>query len=85
MIILISPNGFAKEHQDDSYEELIELRGVLIEQILHYETEECNHKDEWKGFPTPDVKYLMNLQYLAHISILIAKKYNSDFILGVEK
>ena len=32
--MMISPNAFANEHQDDSYEELLKLREELLIQIM---------------------------------------------------
>lgn len=80
-----SPNSFANEHQNDTYEELVELRGELLAQITKYEKEQSKDKGNWTNFPTPDVMYMMNLQYLARICNFIAKKYNEDFVMGEEK
>lgn len=81
--MMISPNGFVNEHQDDSYEDLIKLRGELIAQLEKYESEDHNNSNI-ANFPSPEVKYMMNLQYLARLCNLIAKKYNSDFAMGEE-
>ena len=34
--MMVSPNSFANEHQNDTYEELVELRGELMAQITKY-------------------------------------------------
>lgn len=82
--MMISPNNFANEHQDDSYEELIELRDELVGQLKKYE--EADHSNSNPAnFPSPEVKYMMNLQYVARLCNMIAKKYNSDFAMGEEK
>lgn len=83
--MMVSPNSFANEHQNDTYEELVQLRAELMEQILEYEKEDSKNKGNWTSFPTPDVKYMMNLQYLARVCNFIAKKYNEDFVMGEEK
>ena len=76
--MVLSPNEFANEHQDDSYEELLELRESLLASIYKYEKE--NEKKEFNpaNFPSPETKYLIDLQCLARICNFIAKRYNEQ-------
>ena len=82
--MMISPNAFANEHQGDSYEELLKLREELLIQIRDYEESDKSSLANIGSFPTPEVKYMMNLQYVARLCNMIAKKYNSTFAMGEE-
>ena len=60
--MMISPNAFANEHQGDSYEELLKLREELLIQIRDYEESDKSSSANIASFPTPEVKYMMNLR-----------------------
>lgn len=82
--MMVSPNAFANEHQDDSYEELVNLREELLIEINKYEASDKSASANIACFPTPEVRYMMNLQYVARLCNMIAKKYNSTFAMGEE-
>ena len=74
--MMISPDAFIEEQKDKTYQELLAERNKLIREIKQYESgEESEHIII---NPSPDVRYQCNLQYLAKICELIAKKYNEQ-------
>ncbi|MBR5932011.1 MAG: hypothetical protein IKZ95_08335 [Lachnospiraceae bacterium] len=66
--MMMSPQTYKDLHQDDSYEELLAERESLLEAIADFE----QNYDETKPFmyPSPQDKYLFNLEYLAELCAL---------------
>ena len=57
---------------------------VVCNMELDYEESDKSSSANIASFPTPEVKYMMNLQYVARLCNMIAKKYNSTFAMGEE-
>lgn len=75
---MISPETFAHEHADKTYEELIEIRNDLFNDIKRFE---ATPRNEGSGFiicPGPDVVYQMNHEYLSKICWLIVQKFQKE-------
>ena len=76
---MISPDAYAMMLKDDPYEELLSVRDELMEDILYFEA----HRDEPEEpriEPSAEVRYQCDLDYLAEVCKLIAKKYNEKFV-----
>ena len=83
--MMISPETFISEHENDSFSQLIQERGELIQEILKLEKllfDEDSTSEEWECHPRPEVKYQMNLEYLAELCRFISKKYNKEIVWG---
>ena len=70
--MMISPELFVKMHADETYEELLQLREELLDEIYGFEEDPSAG---WERMPGPDVVYRMNLQYLGKLCELIAEKH----------
>lgn len=76
--MMISPEAFALEHENDSYAELLALRDELIKDMREYES--SNEEIEEMRLPSPETIYLMNCQYLGKLCELIAVGYMREFV-----
>lgn len=79
--MMISPQTYADGIKDKSYEELIEEREKLIREIKHFEKhrKELMNNEKKMIFPSPDVEYQMNLEYLGSLCVLLSDKFNEKF------
>lgn len=78
--MMISPETFAEELKNKSYEELLKIRGELIAEILYFEEHiEEQMQNEIIISPSPDISYKMNLEYLGEICRLISEKFNEKY------
>ena len=79
--MMISPQSFVDEFEDESYASLLEERDKLMLEIKYFEKhrEEIMNSDEDVICPSPDVVYQMNLEYLGSLCMLISKKFNEEF------
>ena len=76
---MISPETFAEEHADKTYEELIEVRNELIRDIKQFEKNPSNEGTDFIMIcPGPDVVYQMNYEYLSKICLLIVQKFQEQ-------
>ncbi len=75
---MISPEVFADEHEDKTYEELIEVRDELINGIKQFEDMPQNEESDSIMCPGPDVFYQMNHEYLSKICLLIVQKFREQ-------
>ena len=73
--MMISPEMFADEYKENSYEELIKVRDNLIQDIRRFEKGNIT-EEEMMTKPSQDTRYQCNLEYLAEICKLIQEKYN---------
>jgi len=72
---MISPNNYYDLQKDKTYEELLIERFELIKSVEAFESSKNDENIEVS--PSPDVRYQMELQYLAKLCELIAEKYNA--------
>ena len=72
---MISPENYADRYKDMSYESLLKIRDVLIENIVEFENNKDKIVSDIIEHPSPDVVYSMNLQYLAQICNLLSEKF----------
>lgn len=81
--MMMSPEMYAEEHRDDSFEELIETRNDLVDELRTLEKmvfDKEQKGNSWDICPGPDVQYQMTLEYLSQICILLSEKYNGEFV-----
>ena len=74
--MMISPDSFYEEHENDSYEDLIKIRDELIAAIWKYEHNEVS-KDEYYICPSPQTVYWCNLEYLIEACKLVEAAYSA--------
>lgn len=83
--MMLSPDAFTDHLQDAPYLELIRKRDQLIQAICSFEKDELagdRSDPAWNTCPMPDVKYQMNLEYLAALCTLMREKYNEEYVSG---
>ena len=78
--MMISPENYEEERQDQPFEKLIAEGDALIKEIRLFE----KHRDEMLRDisidPSPEAVYLMNLEYLAKLCALLSQKYREKFL-----
>ncbi len=80
--MMISPECYVELNKDKTLPELIEEREDLCSEIKQLEQvvfAESRTGKEWQICPGPDVRYQMNLEYLAEICTYIKEKYNAEY------
>ena len=82
--MMISPNEFTERLKDKPYKELLKERTRLIKEIERFEKGKISETEYFRN-PSPDVVYQMNLQYLGKLCMLIADKYNEEYVWGNNK
>ncbi len=83
--MMISPITYVKEHENDTYEQLIKERNSLVRQIKNLEKivfDKEKQDESWHICPGPDVRYQMYLEYLAELCKFMQEKYNTEYIWG---
>ena len=75
---MISPEVFTEQHANKTYEELIEVRNDLINNIKRFEAMPQNEEPDFIICPGPDVVYQMNHEYLSKICLLIIQKFQEQ-------
>ena len=83
--MMISPAQYIETIKNDSFDELIKKREGLIKTIKKLEKivfSEEKESEEWQIHPGPDVRYQMNLQYLAELCNFMSEKYNNEIVWG---
>ena len=84
-MMMICPEYYAKQWGNTSYPELIRERDDLIGYLREFEEKETagDRSDlEWRYSPSPDVRYQMQLEYLAELCRLMKEKYNEEYVWG---
>ena len=84
--MMFSPDTFIKQLKDYTFPQLIAEKDSLVIEIKELEKivyENDRTDPEWNVDPSPDVRYQMNLEYLAALCKLIKEKYNRE-IVGAE-
>ena len=77
--MMISPESYTGMHRNASFEQLIAERNRLLREIRRLEKivfSEDRSADDWRIKPGPDVRYQMELEYLARLCLMIRTKYN---------
>ena len=87
--MMISPISYIEELKDNSFEQLIAERDSLIQEInelekIAFKKGEDRTDPAWQFRPGPDVRYQMNLGYLAELCNFIEEKYNREIVHGEE-
>jgi len=80
--MMISPEEFISEHAEKRYVELLPIRDVLLQDIRLFEESMGKEDDAVHIHPSPEVIYQMYLQYLGKLCVLIAEKYNEEYVWG---
>ena len=84
--MMFSPDTFIKQLNDYTFPQLIAEKDSLVIEIKELEKivyENDRTDQEWNVDPSPDIRYQMNLEYLAALCKLIKEKYNRE-IVGAE-
>ena len=83
--MMISPDVFVKQFEDVPFLDLIRERDRLITEIRRFEVREMagdRSDPAWGVCPMPDVRYQMNLEYLAGLCRLMQERYNREYVRG---
>ena len=86
--MMISPEMYAEQFKNATYKEMIKERDSLIRYIRKYEKlEKAGDRsgEEWMIHPQPDVRYRMQMEYLAALLLLMKDKYNEEYVWGDKK
>ena len=73
--MMISPEWFKSNHEKDSYEQLLEERDKLIDDIRRFERDGTYLGEEFCS-PSPEIRYQHYLLFLARICELIEAKHS---------
>lgn len=76
--MMVSPETFIENLKGKSYNELLEEREKLLNDIYSFEKKQNKFKEIFIS-PSPEVRYQVNLQYLGKLCELIAIKYNKEY------
>ena len=83
--MMISPEMYAEQFKEASYQEMIKERDSLIRYIRKYEKlEKAGDRsgEDWMIHPQPDVRYQMYMDYLAALLLIMRNKYNEEYVWG---
>lgn len=86
--MMISPQSYVKEHENDTFEELIKERNELVKSIKRLEKKlfsEEKMNEEVMVCPGPDVEYQVELMYLAELCNFMGEKFNKEIVWGEEE
>lgn len=86
--MMISPQSYVKEHENDTFEELIKERNELVKSIKRLEKKlfsEEKMNEEVMVCPGTDVEYQMDLLYLAELCNFMCEKFNKEIVWGEEE
>ena len=78
---MISPSAYVMDLEKATFEEIIEKREELLEEIENLEKivfDKEKKDSDWKIDPGPDVRYQVSLEYLAELCQLLSSKYNEE-------
>lgn len=81
--MMISPETYMELHRNDTFPQLLKEKDTLVEELHRLEKivfSENHESDEWMVHPDPQVRYQMNLEYLAKLCFFISKKYNKEIV-----
>ena len=85
--MMMSPDMFIERCEEMTFEQLIAERKRLCRDVADLEKivyDKENHKEEFVICPSPDVKYQMELEYLAELCKFLKDKYCSEIVWGEE-
>lgn len=85
---MISPEMFVDEHKNDTFEQLIAEKDSLVAEIKELEKivfDSEKKSNEWNIHPGPDVRFQMDLEYLAGLCNFLKEKYNREIIWGEDE
>ena len=86
--MMISPEMYAEQFKDASYQEMIKERDSLIRYIRKYEKlEKAGDRsgEDWMIHPQTNVRYQMYMDYLAALLLIMRNKYNEEYVRGDKK
>jgi hypothetical protein len=86
--MMISPQSYVKEHENDTFEELIKERNELVKSIKRLEKKlfsEEKMNEEVMVCPGTDVEYQVELMYLAELCNFMSEKFNKEIVWGEEE
>lgn len=83
--MMISPETYAEQFKDASYEEMMEERDQLIRYLRKYEKlEKAGDRsgNEWMVHPQPVVRYQVYMEYLSVLLKIMRDRYNEEYVHG---
>ncbi len=83
--MMICPESYLETIKDKPFDQLIEERKTIeheIEQLEDIVFSKNSVSSETVVSPGPDVKYQMNLEYLAALCKFMKNKYNQEIVFG---
>lgn len=86
--MMISPEVFIDEHKNDTFEQLITEKDSLVLEIKKLEKivfDPEKKSEEWNVCPEPDVRFQMNLEYLAELCSFLKEKFNKEIVWGEDE
>ena len=86
--MMISPEMYAEQFKEASYQEMIKERDSLIRYIRKYEKlEKAGDRsgEDWMIHPQPVVCYHLFMAYLAALLLFMSNKYNEEYVWGDKK
>ena len=77
-----SPQGYVDYCKQYSYEELIQEREELLDDIRDLEKKlfSGDKKYDYIVSPSPEVRYQVKLEYLAALSEYMQQRYNEEYV-----
>ncbi len=86
-VMMVCPASYIEAIKDEPFDKLIEERKSLEREIERLETILFSGKtgNENSISPGPDVKYQMDLEYLAELCKFMKEKYNQEIVFGKQK
>ena len=86
--MMISPQSFIDLHRNDTFEQLITEKDSLVIEIKKLEKivfDPEKKSEEWNVHPGPDVRFQMDLEYLAELCNFLKEKYNTEIVWGKDE
>ncbi len=81
--MMLDPKSYIESMKDEPFENLIEARNTLIDEIKDLEEialKKGDDKGSYNCSPSPGVKYQVEHEYLAELCLLIRERYNSEYV-----
>lgn len=80
--MMLSPESFIADYRGYSYAELIEVRNEIVIDLINYENYlKSGLFDIECMYPSPDVRYKMDQEYLIEVIKLMQEKYDEELSL----
>ena len=85
--MMISSGMYIGMHKDDTFEQLIAEKDLLVSEIKELENivfDSEKKSEEWNVRPGPDVRYQIYLEYLAELCNFLKEKYSNEIVWNMD-